>query len=61
MLQTARPSCGTDDHVEMAVPSLVGEVKMVSPSSTLVLNTLTPSPSPVPARLALLVRFLFSP
>ena len=40
-LQTAGPSRDSDDHVEMAVPSPVGDVKIVSPISTLVLNTLT--------------------
>ena len=37
----AGPSRGSDDHVEMAVPSPVGDVKIVSPISTFVLNTLT--------------------
>ena len=32
---------GSDDHVEMAVPFPVGDVKIVSPISTFVLNTLT--------------------
>ena len=41
MVQTAGPSRGSDDHVEMAVPSPVGGVKIVSPISTFVLNTLT--------------------
>ena len=40
-LQTAGPSRGSDDHVEMAVPSPVGDVKIVSPISIFVLNTLT--------------------
>ena len=40
-LQTAGPSRGSDDHVEMAVPSPVGDVIIVSPISTFVLNTLT--------------------
>ena len=40
-LQTAGPSRDSDDHVEMAVPSPVGDVKIVSPISTFVLNTLT--------------------
>ena len=41
-LQTAGPSRDSDDgHVEMAVPSPVGDVRIVSPISTLVLNTLT--------------------
>ena len=40
-LQTTGPSRGSDDHVEMAVPSPVGDVKIVSPISTFVLNTLT--------------------
>ena len=37
----AGPSRGSDEHVEMAVPSPVGDVKIVSPISTFVLNTLT--------------------
>ena len=41
MLQMAGPSRGSDDHVGMAVPSLVGDVKIVSPVSTFVLDTLT--------------------
>ena len=41
MLQTAGPSRGSDDHVEMAVPSPVGDVKTMFPISTFVLNTLT--------------------
>ena len=41
MLQTAGLSHGSDDHVEMAVPSPVGDIKMVSPISTSMLNTLT--------------------
>ena len=36
----ARPSRGLDDHVKMAVPSLVGDVYIVSPISSFVLNTL---------------------
>ena len=40
-LQTAGPSRGSDHHVEMAVPSPVGGVKIVSPISPFVLNTLT--------------------
>ena len=36
----ARPSRGSNDPVKMAVPSLVGEVKIVSPISASVLNTL---------------------
>ena len=40
-LQTAGPSHGSDDHVDMAVPSPVGDVKIVSPISTFALNTLT--------------------
>ena len=36
----ARPSRGSNDHVKMAVPSLVGEVNIVSPISAFVLNTL---------------------
>ena len=40
-LQTAGPLRGSDDHVEMAVPSPVGDVKIVSPISSFVLNTLT--------------------
>ena len=40
-LQVAGLSRGSDDHVEMAVPSPVGDVKVVSPISTFVLNTLT--------------------
>ena len=38
-----RPSRGSDDHVKMAVPSLVGEDNMVSPISAFVLNTLIKS------------------
>ena len=41
MLQTNGPSRGSHDHVEMAVTSSVGDVKIVSPISTFVLNTLT--------------------
>ena len=41
MLQMAGPSRGSDDHVEMAVPSPVGDVKIVFPISTFVLDTLT--------------------
>ena len=37
----AGPSRGSDDHVEMTVPSPVRDVKIVSPISTFVLNTLT--------------------
>ena len=40
-LQAAKPSRGSDDHVKMAVPSPLGDVKIVSPISTFVLNTLT--------------------
>ena len=40
-LQMAGPSRGSDDDVEMAVPSPVGDVRIVSPISTFVLNTLT--------------------
>ena len=40
-LQTVGPSRGSDHHVEMAVPSPVEDVKIVSPVSTFVLNTLT--------------------
>ena len=36
----ARPLRGSNDHVKMAVPSLVGEVNIVSPISAFVLNTL---------------------
>ena len=36
----ARPSRGSNDHVKMAVPSLVGEVNKVSQISAFVLNTL---------------------
>ena len=36
----SRPLHGSDDHVEMAVPSPVGDVKTVSSISTFVLNTL---------------------
>ena len=39
--QTAGPSRGSDDHVEMAVPSPIGDVKIVSPISNFVQNTLT--------------------
>ena len=39
----ARPSRGSNDHVKMAVPSLVGEDNMVSPISAFVLNTLIKS------------------
>ena len=39
-LQAARPSRGSDDHVT-AVPSPVGDVNIVSPVSTSVLNTMT--------------------
>ena len=39
-LQTAGPSRGSDDHVE-AVPSPLGDVKIVPPITTFVLNTLT--------------------
>ena len=35
-----RPSRGSNDHVKMAVQSLVGEVNIVSPISAFVLNTL---------------------
>ena len=35
-----RPSRGSNDHVKMAVSSLVGEVNIVSPISAFVLNTL---------------------
>ena len=35
-----RPSRGSNEHVQMAVPSLVGEVNIVSPISAFVLNTL---------------------
>ena len=38
-----RPSRGSNDHVKMAVPSLVGEVKIVSPISAFLLNTLIKS------------------
>ena len=38
-----RPSRGSNDHVKMAVPSLVGEVNIVSPISAFVLNTLIKS------------------
>ena len=37
----AGPSRILDDHLEMAVPSPVGDVKIVSSISTFVLNTLT--------------------
>ena len=38
-MQTARPSLGSDDHVKkMAVPSPVGDVKVVSSICTLVLK-----------------------
>ena len=37
----AGPSRGLDDYVEMAVPSPVGGVKIVSPINAFVLNTLT--------------------
>ena len=40
-LQTVGPLRGSDDHVETAVPSPLGDVKIVSPISTFVLNTLT--------------------
>ena len=40
-LQTVGPSRGSDDHVEMAVPSPLRDVKIVFPISTFVLNTLT--------------------
>ena len=40
-LQMAGPLHGSDDHVEMTVPSTVGDVKIASPISTFVLNTLT--------------------
>ena len=33
--------CGLDDHVEMVVPSPVGNAKLVSPISSFLLNTLT--------------------
>ena len=36
----ARPSSGLNDHVKMAVPSLVGDVNIVSPISYFVLKTL---------------------
>ena len=39
-LQTVGPSRDSDDHVEMAVLSPVRDVKIVSPISTFVLNTL---------------------
>ena len=39
----ARPSRGSNDHVKMAVPSLVGEDNMASPISAFVLNTLIKS------------------
>ena len=40
--QMARPSHDLDDHVKWrSVPSPVGDVKIVSPISTFVLNTLT--------------------
>ena len=39
-LQAARPSRGSDDHVT-AVPSPEGDVNIVSPVSTSVLNTMT--------------------
>ena len=35
-----RPSRGSDDHI-MAFPFPVGDVKIVSPVSTVLLNTLT--------------------
>ena len=35
-----RPSRGSNEHVQMAVPSLVGEVNIVSPISAFVLNAL---------------------
>ena len=40
-LQMVGPSHGSDDHVEMAVPSPLGDVKIVSPISTFVLNILS--------------------
>ena len=40
-LQTVRPLRGSDDHVEMAVPSPVGDVKTLLSISTFLLNTLT--------------------
>ena len=40
-LQSAGPLGGLVDHVEMAVLSPVGDVKIVSPISTFVLNTVT--------------------
>ena len=36
----ARPSRGSNDRVKIAVPSLVGDVNIVSPISSFVLNTL---------------------
>ena len=38
-----RPSRGSNDHVKMAVPSLVGEVNIVSPISAFLLNPLIKS------------------
>ena len=40
-MQAVRPSSGSDDNVKMAVQSLVRDVKIMSPMSTFVLNTLT--------------------
>ena len=36
----AGPWGGSNDHVKMAVPSLVGDLDIVSPISSIVLNTL---------------------
>ena len=40
-LQMAGPSHGSDDHIKMAVPSPARDVKILTPISTFVLNTLT--------------------
>ena len=40
-LHAARPSRLSDDHVKIAVSSPVGDVKIASPISKFVLNTLT--------------------
>ena len=40
-LQTVGPSRGSDDHVEMAIPSPLRDVKIVFPINTFELNTFT--------------------
>ena len=40
-MQMARPSHGLHVHLKMAVPSPVGDIKIVSSISTFMLNTLT--------------------